>query len=65
MNYQQQAACNQELGRLQGVLNNLASLKHVERELQDLANLEAESAEDQEMQNMALQERRTLEERVS
>ena len=64
MSYQQQAACNQELGRLAGVLNNFVTLQDVQRELQDLSAVEAESAQDQEILEMAMQERQVLQEKV-
>lgn len=65
MSYQQQAACNRELGRLQGVLSNFASLRSLQDEAKDLSAVESESKQDPELKQMALQERKLLEEQAS
>ena len=64
VDYKQQAAFTKELGRLQGVLSNLSSLKALVTEVSDLSDVEAGSKEDPELRQMAIQERKLLEDQV-
>ena len=65
LDYKQQAALNKELGRLQGVLSNLSSLTSLQSEVTDLSAVESESRQDPELRQMALQERKLLEDKVN
>ena len=64
MDYKQQAVLTKELGRLQGVLSNLSVLTALQTEVADLSSVESESKQDPELRQMALQERKLLEDQV-
>ena len=65
MSYQQQASYNKELGRLQNALSSMERLTSLQSEIVDLSAVESESKQDEELSQMALQERKLLEDQAS
>lgn len=65
LSYQQQASFNIEMGRSLAALNKMERLDSLQREVNDLLTLETESRQETDIQQMALQERKLLEEQAS